>query len=199
MSVAHEDVAPPVPGSLVIRVRELGAVTRPAPAVAFNPDTDSGSYEELLESLSECGAFLPAPPGLVFRSAETLRAWMEQNYIGLHEGVTFLSGRCEARVHVRAASHAMTSEEIEAGEARGHRRGTRTATRRGGDSRAERAQAARARERGIPPQGERVEHVHRVGGGAGASVHGAPLRADRSVDPARLRSAGPRGLSDVLS
>jgi hypothetical protein len=114
MSVAHDDVAPPAPGSLMIRVRELGAVTRPAPAVAFDPEKDSGSYEQLLETLSVRGAILPAPPGLVFRTSETLRAWLEQNYIGLHEGVTFLSGRCEARVHVRAAAHALTAEEIEA-------------------------------------------------------------------------------------
>src|SRR5947199_100448 len=60
------------------------------------------------------GAVLPAPPGLVFRTTDTLRAWMEQNYVGLAEGVSFLSGRCEARVHVRAVGHSLTPEEIEA-------------------------------------------------------------------------------------
>jgi hypothetical protein len=114
MTVAHDDVAPPAPGSLVIRVRELGAVTRAAPAVAYDPAADTGEYEALLEALFARGAVLPAPPGLVFRTADTLRAWMEQNYVGLAEGVSFLSGRCEARVHVRAAGHGLTTEEIEA-------------------------------------------------------------------------------------
>jgi hypothetical protein len=114
MTVAHDDVAPPAPGSLVIRVRELGAVTRVAPAVAYNPGADTGEYEALLDALFARGAVLPAPPGLVFRTVDTLRAWMEQNYVGLAEGVSFLSGRCEARVHVRATSHGMTSDEIEA-------------------------------------------------------------------------------------
>jgi hypothetical protein len=114
MTVAHDDVAPPAPGSLVIRVRELGAVTRAAPAVTYDPDTDTGEYEALLEALFTRGAILPAPPGLVFRTADTLRAWMEQNYVGLAEGVSFLSGRCEARVHVRSTVHGMTAEEIEA-------------------------------------------------------------------------------------
>ncbi len=114
MTVAHDDVAPPAPGSLVIRVRELGAVTRAAPAAAYDPSADTGEYEALLEALFARGAVLPAPPGLVFRTADTLRAWMEQNYVGLAEGVSFLSGRCEARVHVRAAGHGLTTEEIEA-------------------------------------------------------------------------------------
>jgi hypothetical protein len=113
MTVAHDDVAP-APGSLVIRVRELGAVTRAAPAMAYDPAADAGEYEALLEALFARGAVLPAPPGLVFRTADTLRAWMEQNYVGLAEGVSFLSGRCEARVHVRAAGHGLTTEEIEA-------------------------------------------------------------------------------------
>jgi len=114
MTVAHHDVAPPAPGSQVIRVRELGAVTREAPAATYDPAADTGEYEALLEALFARGAVLPAPPGLVFRTADTLRAWMEQNYVGLAEGVSFLSGRCEARVHVRSAGHGMTAEENEA-------------------------------------------------------------------------------------
>jgi gas vesicle protein GvpL/GvpF len=114
MTVAHDDMAPPAPGSLVIRVRELGAVARAAPTVAYDPAADTGEYEALLEALFARGAILPAPPGLVFRTADTLRAWLEQNYVGLAEGVSFLSGRCEARVHVRALAHGMTAEEIEA-------------------------------------------------------------------------------------
>jgi hypothetical protein len=114
MTVAHDDVAPPAPGSLLIRVRELGAVARPAPAVAYDPEKDSGEYEALLEAIFARGAVLPAPPGLVFRTIETLRAWMEQNYVGLAEGVGFLSGRSEARVHVRTTAHGMTTEEIAA-------------------------------------------------------------------------------------
>lgn len=114
MAVAHDDVAPPAPGSLIIRVRDLGAVARAAPVVAYEPGNDTEEYEALLESVFARGAILPAPPGLVFRTTDTLRAWMEQNYVGLAEGVSFLSGRCEARVHVRAAGHGLTSEEIEA-------------------------------------------------------------------------------------
>jgi hypothetical protein len=113
MTVAHDDAAPPAPGSLVIRVRDLGAVSRAVPAEPYDPATDTVEYEALLGALFARGAVLPAPPGLVFRSAETLRAWLEQNYVGLAEGVSFLSGRCEARVHVRTADGIVAIGDLE--------------------------------------------------------------------------------------
>jgi len=114
ITVAHDDVAPPAPGSLVIRVRELGAVSRVVPAIANDSETDTSEYESRLEALFARGAVLPAPPGLVFRTPDTLKSWVEQNYVSLAEGVGFLSGRCEARVHVRAVGRGMTADEIEA-------------------------------------------------------------------------------------
>lgn len=113
MTVAHDDVAPPAPGSLVIRVRELGAIARKVPAAPYDPRVDTSEYEALLEALFARGAILPAPPGLVFRSADTLKAWMEQNYVGLEEGISFLSGRCEARVHVRAGDGVVSPSNLE--------------------------------------------------------------------------------------
>jgi hypothetical protein len=112
MAVAHDDAAPLAPGMSVIRVRDLGAVIRAAPALSYEPATDTGEYEQLLDSLFGTGAVFPAPPGMVFRSADTLRAWLEQNYVALAEGLAFLSGRCEARVHVRPASYGMSDAEI---------------------------------------------------------------------------------------
>jgi hypothetical protein len=111
MAIAHDDAAPLAPGVSVIRVRELGAVVRAAPSTSYDPANDGGEYELLLDSLFARGAVFPAPPGLVFRTADTLRAWMEQNYVGLSEGLTFISGRCEARVHVRAAAHTLSSDD----------------------------------------------------------------------------------------
>jgi hypothetical protein len=113
MAVGHDDVAPLVPGVGVIRVRDLGAAVRPAPAAPLDSAADTAEYDRLLDALSSRGAILPAPPGLVFRTADTLRQWLEQNYVGLAEGLAFLSGRCEARVHVRSARHGLTTEEIE--------------------------------------------------------------------------------------
>jgi hypothetical protein len=87
---------------------------RAAPAEPYDPDKDGGEYEQLLDSLFARGAVFPAPPGLVFRTADTLRAWLEQNYVGLAEGLAFISGRCEARVHVRPAARVVPSEKADA-------------------------------------------------------------------------------------
>lgn len=113
MVVAHDDVAPPVPGVSVIRVRDLGAAVRAAPAAPPDPAASAAESERLLDALFARGAVLPAPPGLVFRSGELLRGWLEQNYVELSEGVAFLSGRCEARVHVRATGHGLSAEALE--------------------------------------------------------------------------------------
>ncbi|HEV7704678.1 MAG TPA: GvpL/GvpF family gas vesicle protein [Gemmatimonadaceae bacterium] len=112
MAVAHDDVEPAAPGLSLIRERDLGAVVRAAPAAVYDPHADVGEYEQLLDALFARGAVFPAPPGLVFRTADTLRAWMEQNYVGLAEGLAFLSGRCEARLHVRPAPYTTSEEEI---------------------------------------------------------------------------------------
>ncbi|HLB07976.1 MAG TPA: GvpL/GvpF family gas vesicle protein [Gemmatimonadaceae bacterium] len=120
MAVAHDDVTPLAPGVTAIRVRELGAVVRAAPAEPYDPATDNGEYEQLLDALFARGAVFPAPPGMVFRTAETLRAWVEQNYIGLAEGLSFISGRCEARVHVRPAGHVSTPDSIAAATLEAH-------------------------------------------------------------------------------
>jgi hypothetical protein len=57
---------------------------------------------------------------MVFRTAETLREWVEQNYVGLSEGLSFISGRCEARVHVRPASHTLSPDSIAAAGLEAH-------------------------------------------------------------------------------
>lgn len=113
MVVAHDDVAPPVPGVAVIRVRDLGAAVRTAPSAPPDPASSSAESERLLDALFVRGAVLPAPTGLVFQSGDALKRWLEQNYVGLAEGVAFLSGRCEARVHVRVAGHGLTAEALE--------------------------------------------------------------------------------------
>jgi hypothetical protein len=112
MAIAHDDVEPAAPGLTLIRERDLGAVVRTAPAAAYDPQTDTGEYEQLLDALFARGAVFPAPPGLIFRTADTLRSWLEQNYVGLAEGLAFLSGRCEARLHVRPAPYATSAEDL---------------------------------------------------------------------------------------
>ena len=158
------------------------------------------STKQLLDALFARGAVLPAPPGLVFRTADTLRAWMEQNYVGLAEGA-HASSRDDAR---RACTCAPRVTDDRRGdrrrEAGGHRmRSARCATAPWRRSRCPSRQ---------PPVLVSVAFLLKANEWNTFSesvleqerrYHAAALRADRPVDPARFRAAGPRGLSDVLS
>ncbi len=122
MVVAPDEVTPPMAGVEVIRVRGIGAVVRAAPEPSLDPELAAADHDRVLDALIAHGAVLPAPLGMVFRSAETARRWLEQNYVGLGEGLAFLAGRCEARVHVRTAAHPASADvtaalELEAAKA----------------------------------------------------------------------------------
>ena len=92
-------------GAQVIGYRELGALVAPgpfAPMEASEPDV--AAYQRAVDAAFMRGAVLPAPYGTVFRSADQVRHWLEQNYIALLEGIHFVAGRCETRVHITAVS-----------------------------------------------------------------------------------------------
>jgi hypothetical protein len=85
----------------VIRFRDLGAPVRPAPYVCAECTPEElETYRRVIDAAFLAGAILPAPCGTVFRSADQVRQWLEQNYIALSEGIHFVAGRCEARVHI---------------------------------------------------------------------------------------------------
>jgi hypothetical protein len=89
-------------GVSAIQFKDLGAIVRPAPYLPM--DTGDGALEEyhrVVEGIFRRYTLIPAPFGSVFRSADQVRAWLEMNYIALSEGMHFLEGRCETRVHIR--------------------------------------------------------------------------------------------------
>lgn len=90
-----------VPGVNVLRFRDIGALVQPAPYNRANgPQLDAGSHRGVIDQAFLAGTVLPAPCGTLFRGTEHVRRWLEQNYIALIEGIHFVVGRCEARVHV---------------------------------------------------------------------------------------------------
>ena len=70
-------------------------------------------------ALVEQAAFSPAHFGTLFRGTEHVRRWLEQNYIALNEGILFVAGRCEARVHVslRAPEESLSEDDVVEAEA----------------------------------------------------------------------------------
>lgn len=91
------------PDASVITFRDLGAIVRPAPFEAAPSDAeDVDRAVQLVRRLFRRTPVLPAPFGTVVKSAEQVKRWLEMNYIALSEGLHYVEGRCETRVHISA-------------------------------------------------------------------------------------------------
>lgn len=92
------------PKTTVIAHRDLGAVVRQAP---YEPvelsERELEDHRAVIEAVFEQHTILPAPFGAVFRSADQVGRWLQMHYIALNEGIHLVDGRCEMRVHIRAA------------------------------------------------------------------------------------------------
>lgn len=103
VTLAARDSGDAPPGDVsVVRTRDLAALVRSVPYEPLEPGpSDVELHRRVVEAAFLHGVVLPAPCGTTFRSTEQLRRWMEQNYMALSEGVEFVAGRCEGRVHIR--------------------------------------------------------------------------------------------------
>lgn len=57
-------------------------------------------HSDVVAALAARGPVLPAPVGVVFRSAESIERWLELHYGALTEALTFVENRVAARVHI---------------------------------------------------------------------------------------------------
>lgn len=106
--------APVVDSTTVVVVRDLAAIVRESAYVV--PEMDDREILEsgrIIEEIFRQRSVLPAPMGTVFRSQEHLNKWLEMNYVALVEGIHFVDGRCEARVHVADAMPHIEDEEVD--------------------------------------------------------------------------------------
>lgn len=89
------------PETSVVSVRDLGAITAPAPYQRQDPDErDLERHAAVLSTVAERCAVAPAPVGTVFRDRAALVRWLELHYHALHESLAYLDGRTVARVHI---------------------------------------------------------------------------------------------------
>ncbi len=100
-ALAHADDRPLVDSTSVVVLRDIGAVVRPS-AYTIPPldDTEMLDCQRIVESVFRAHTILPAPCGTIFKSEDHVRRWLDLNYVSLVEGIHFVDGRCEARVHV---------------------------------------------------------------------------------------------------
>jgi glycosyltransferase involved in cell wall biosynthesis len=99
--------APPrPPGVELLPVRDLVAaiefVDAPPREVL---QSDIARHAQVVQTLFEKDAVLPAPVGTVFKSPEALERWMDLHYIMLTDSLTWVERRVGARVHISRAAN----------------------------------------------------------------------------------------------
>ena len=104
--VMQDGHAPPrLPESVkLLPLRELAAVTEEGDFTLKEADAEMiERHDEVVRTMFEQDAVLPAPVGTVFRSAEVLQRWMELHYVALSDALAWVEGRVAARVHITRA------------------------------------------------------------------------------------------------
>jgi Gas vesicle synthesis protein GvpL/GvpF len=101
---------PEVPGSTgatrVVTYRDVGAVVSDQRTFTLE-EVDSARIEDhraIVDAVFHTAPVLPAPVGVVFRSADALTRWMELHYVSLTGALEFVEDRAEARVHITATN-----------------------------------------------------------------------------------------------
>lgn len=84
-----------------VRYRDLEALVRPVPYRLPELTEDRlADHQRLVEGAMRRGTVLPAPFGLVFRGRRGVVRFLEDQYIALDEGLAFLDGHWELRLHI---------------------------------------------------------------------------------------------------
>ncbi|MDB4881367.1 MAG: Gas vesicle synthesis GvpLGvpF [Gemmatimonadetes bacterium] len=89
------------PGAELVAVRDLAAICAEVEYRGITPDEEAvARYSEVVAAYAVTGPVLPAPVGVVFRSSDSVKRWLELHYGALSEAMTFVENRVAGRVHV---------------------------------------------------------------------------------------------------
>jgi hypothetical protein len=90
-----------VPDIQIIPMRDLAAICVEADYHAVVPSDDEVKhYSDVVATYAATGPVLPAPVGVVFRSSDSVKRWLELHYGALSEAMAFVENRVAGRVHV---------------------------------------------------------------------------------------------------
>ena len=99
---------------LRVRYRDLDALVR---AVPFKlPGIDAAhlqAHQRVVEAVMRRSTILPAPYGVIFRGRRALVKFLEDQYLALDEGLAFLEGHWEMRVHATSRGEDEPSPDLE--------------------------------------------------------------------------------------
>jgi hypothetical protein len=111
VELVRGDAAEASDGLQIIPFRDLAAVVRRAPYASVRSTADEvADYRDTVDTVFRRGTIVPAPFGTVMQSQEQVLRWLEMNYIALAEGLHFVHGRCQARLHVAESPEAVPEE-----------------------------------------------------------------------------------------
>jgi hypothetical protein len=90
-----------VPDARLVTLRELAAICSDTEYRAVDPDDHTVQRaSDVVAAYASRSPVLPAPVGVVFRSEESIKRWLELHYSALSEALSFVENRVAARVHV---------------------------------------------------------------------------------------------------
>ena len=99
----------------LIPFRDLCAVVSDQRSFVLDETTPAvvEEHRRIVDRIFHQASVVPAPVGVVFRSPEVLKRWMELHYVSLTDALEFVEDREVARVHIVRADG--RSDELEAG------------------------------------------------------------------------------------
>ena len=101
IAAVNGESRPLVDDTELVIYRDLGAIVGKAAYARIETDDNQiMAQHKVVEQVFQHHAVLPAPVGIVFRGEESLKQWLELHYAALADGLTFIDGRCVARLHV---------------------------------------------------------------------------------------------------
>jgi hypothetical protein len=96
-----------------VRFRELEALVRPVPYVVPEADqAELADHQRMVDHVMRRGTVLPAPFGIVFQGRRAVLRFLEDQYIVLEEGLSFLDGHWEMRLHMLGDTDAESLQEL---------------------------------------------------------------------------------------
>ena len=100
----------------LIPFRDLCAVVSTQRSFVLDETTPAAieEHRRIVDRIFNQASVVPAPVGVVFRSPDVLKRWMELHYVSLSGALEFVEDRAVARVHIVRAN-AKDGEDREAG------------------------------------------------------------------------------------
>lgn len=88
-------------GTQLIQFRSLAAIVAPARYHRVTLDEkEMNDYTRVLEEVQGVATVLPAPPGTIFRSRDSLMRWLELHYFTLTQTMSSVEGHGQARLTI---------------------------------------------------------------------------------------------------